>query len=176
MFLIDQHAAKERVNYEYYLKKLGEPSNDKISMLIPLTLEFSNNEFIVLKERMDFIRNLNFEIEEFGLNSVIIKSHPTWLKKGYENDQIRKIIEIILDKNTDFSIEKFNDHLAATLACKAAIKANDYISDIECDKLLEDLRNCKNPYNCPHGRPTIVYYSKYDLEKLFKRTGFDKIN
>ena len=176
MFLIDQHAAKERINYEYYLKKLGEVTDNKIAMLIPLTLEFSNNEFIILKERLDFIRNLNFEIEEFGLNSVIIKSHPTWIKEGYENDQIRKILEIVMDKNTDFKVEKFNEKIATTLSCKMAIKANDYISDDECDRLIEDLRKCKNPYNCPHGRPTIIYYSKYDLEKLFKRTGFDKIN
>ena len=176
MFLIDQHAAKERINYEYYLKKLGEVTNNKTSMLIPLTLEFSNNEFIVLKERLDFIRSLNFDIEEFGINSVIIKAHPTWLKQGFENDQIRKILEVVMDKNTDFSVEKFNEKISTMLSCKMAIKANDYISDDECDKLLEDLRKCKNPYNCPHGRPTIVYYSKLDLEKLFKRTGFDKIN
>ncbi len=176
MFLIDQHAAKERINYEYYLKKLGEVTNNKTSMLIPLTLEFSNNEFIILKERLDFIRSLNFDIEEFGINSVIIKAHPTWLKQGFENDQIRKILEVVMDKNTDFSVEKFNEKISTMLSCKMAIKANDYISDDECDKLLEDLRKCKNPYNCPHGRPTIVYYSKLDLEKLFKRTGFDKIN
>ncbi len=176
MFIIDQHAAKERVNYEYYLKKLGEVTNNKTSMLIPLTLEFSNNEFIILKERLDFIRSLNFDIEEFGINSVIIKAHPTWLLQGYENDQIRKILEVIMDKNTDFSVEKFNEKISTMLSCKMAIKANDYISDDECDKLIEDLRKCKNPYNCPHGRPTIIYYSKLDLEKLFKRTGFDKIN
>ena len=176
MFIIDQHAAKERINYEYYLKKLGEVTNNKVSMLIPLTLEFSNNEFIILKERLEFIRSLNFDIEEFGINSVIIKAHPTWLLQGYENDQIRKILEVIMDKNTDFSVEKFNEKISTMLSCKMAIKANDYISDDECDRLIEDLRNCKNPYNCPHGRPTIIYYSKLDLEKLFKRTGFDKIN
>ena len=176
MFMIDQHAAKERINYEYYLKKLGEVTNNKQSMLIPLTLEFSNTEFIILKERLEFLRSLNFEIEEFGLNSVIIKAHPTWIKEGYENDQIRKILEVVMDKNTDFSVEKFNETIATMLSCKMAIKANDYISDDECDRLIEDLRKCKNPYNCPHGRPTIIYYSKVDLEKLFKRTGFDKIN
>ena len=176
MFMIDQHAAKERINYEYYLKKLGEVTDNKISMLVPLTLEFSNNEFIILKERLEFIKNLNFDIEEFGLNSVIIKSHPTWIKEGFENDQIRKVLEIVMDKNTNFTVEKFNEKIATTLSCKMAIKANDYISDDEVDRLIEDLRKCKNPYNCPHGRPTIIYYSKYDLEKLFKRTGFDKIN
>lgn len=176
MFMIDQHAAKERINYEYYLKKLGETTNKKIDMILPLTLEFSNSEFIILKERLEFIKNLGFVIEEFGINSVIIKSHPTWIKEGFENDQIRKILEIIINKNEEFSVEKFNEQIATTLSCKMAIKANDYISDNECDKLIEDLRKCKNPYNCPHGRPTIIFYSNVDLEKLFKRTGFDKIN
>lgn len=174
MFLIDQHAAKERVNYEYYKRKLGEEVKDTIPMMIPLTLEFSNSEFIILKERLDIIRNIGFKIEEFGINSFIIKEHPTWLKSGYENDQVRKILEIVMDK--EFNKTKFNESIAITLSCKMAIKANDYISDEECDTLLEDLRKCENPYNCPHGRPTIIFYSKLDLEKLFKRTGFDKIN
>ena len=176
MFMIDQHAAKERINYEYYLKKLGETTNKKVDMIIPLTLEFSNSEFIILKERLEFIKSLGFVIEEFGINSVIIKSHPTWIKDDIGNDQIRKILEIIINKNEEFSVEKFNEQIATTLSCKMAIKANDYISDSECDTLIEDLRKCKNPYNCPHGRPTIIFYSNVDLEKLFKRTGFDKIN
>lgn len=172
MYLIDQHAAKERINYEYYKKKLGEVTNNKTSMIVPLILEFSNNEFIILKERFDFIRKMNFDIDEFGINSIVIKAHPTWLKEGYENEQIRKILEIIMEKNTSFNVEKFNETIATTLSCKMAIKANDYITDIECDTLLEDLRKCDNPYNCPHGRPTIIFYSKLDLEKMFKRTGF----
>ena len=166
MFMIDQHAAKEGINYEYYLKKLGETTNKKVDMIIPLTLEFSNSEFIILKERLEFIKSLGFVIEEFGINSVIIKSHPTWIKDDIGNDQIRKILEIIINKNEEFSVEKFNEQIATTLSCKMAIKANDYISDSEC----------KNPYNCPHGRPIIIFYSNVDLEKLFKRTGFDKIN
>ena len=172
MYMIDQHAAKERVNYEFYKKKLGKPSNDSIQMLFPITIEYSNNEFIILKENFDVLKNMNFDIDEFGINSVIIKAHPTWLPKGYEEEAIRKIIEVVINKEKGFSIEKFNEKIATMLSCKLAIKANENITLLEMESLINDLRKCDNPFNCPHGRPTIIFYSKYDLEKLFKRSGF----
>lgn len=175
MYLIDQHAAKERINYELFKDKLNNPTNESIPMLLPETIEFTNNEYIVLKENFDFLNNMGFEIDDFGINSIVIKSHPIWLTKGFENEQIKRIIELVINKEKDFDIEKFNDHLAATLACKASIKANTDISLNEMEYLINDLRKCKNPFNCPHGRPTIIYYSKYDLEKLFKRSGFDNL-
>ena len=112
---------------------------------------------------------MGFEVEEFGINSIVIKSHPVWLTKGLENEQIKRIIELVINKEKDFVLSKFNDNLAATLACKASIKANTDISLNEMEFLITDLRKCKNPFNCPHGRPTTIYYSKLDLEKLFKR-------
>ena len=172
MYLIDQHAAKERVNYEFYKKKLGNPSNDSINMLFPITIELSNNEFIILKENFDVLKNMNFDIDEFGISSIIIKAHPTWLPKGYEEDAIRKIMEVVINKEKGFSIEKFNEKIATMLSCKLAIKANENITLLEMEALINDLRKCDNPFNCPHGRPTIIFYTKYDLEKLFKRSGF----
>ena len=172
MYIIDQHAAKERINYEIVLDKLSNPKKESISMLVPLTLEYSNNEYTILKENFEFLRDLNFEIEEFGINSIIIKAHPVWLPQGNENNAIKKILELVIEKEKGFSIERFNDHLAATMACKMSIKANTSITLDEMKSLIEDLRKCKNPYNCPHGRPTTIYYSSYDLEKLFKRSGF----
>ena len=172
MYIIDQHAAKERINYEIVLDKLTNPKKESISMLIPLTLEFSNNEYTILKENFDFLRELNFEIEEFGINSVIVKAHPVWLPQGNENEAIKKIFELVIEKEKNFNIGRFNDHLAATMACKMSIKANTSITLDEMNNLVNDLRNCKNPYNCPHGRQTTIYYSNYDLEKLFKRSGF----
>lgn len=172
MYLIDQHAAKERINYEICLEKLTSMDASNIKLLIPITLEYSNNEYIVLKENLDFLRNMNFEIEEFGVNSVIIKAHPTWIPVGNEINSIKKVIELVIYKEKAFDIKKFNDHLAATMACKMSIKANENITFEEMKYLLEDLRKCKNPFNCPHGRPTTIYYSKSDLEKLFKRSGF----
>lgn len=174
MYLIDQHAAKERINYEIYKKKLGTPNSGNIQLLFPFTFELSNSEYIILKENFDILKRMEFEVEEFGLNSIIIKSHPTWLPKGYEEDATRKIIDVILEKEKNFSIEKFNEKIATMLSCKMAIKANMKISMEETEALLKDLRKCDNPFNCPHGRPTIIFYSNYDLEKLFKRSGFEQ--
>lgn len=172
MYLIDQHAAKERINYEYYREKLGNPKPDSIPLLIPLTLEFPNNEYIILKENFNLLENMGFDISEFGVNSIIIKSHPTWIPIGNEDKAIKLIIDLVINKEKDFSLVKFNEHVAATVSCKASIKANENITLEEMENLISDLRKCKNPFNCPHGRPTIIYYSKYDLEKLFKRSGF----
>ncbi len=174
MYLIDQHAAKERVNYEMYKKKLGSPKEGSISLLFPFTMELANNEYIILKENFEIMENMGFEIEEFGMNSIIVKAHPTWLPKSYEEQATRKIIDVILEKEKEFTIEKFNEKVATMLSCKMAIKANMNISQEEMEALIKDLRLCDNPFNCPHGRPTIIFYSNYDLEKLFKRSGFEQ--
>ena len=170
MYMIDQHAAKERINYEGYLKEFGNPKSNSIKMLIPLTLEFPSNEFIIIKENISVLQNMNFEIEENGINTFVIKSHPTWLKQGYENDSIKKILEVLIEQEKNFSVEKFNEKAAITLSCKMAIKANQNISFEEMESLIDDLRKCDNPYTCPHGRPTVIFYSNYELEKLFKRS------
>ena len=172
MYLIDQHAAKERINYEMFKDKISHPNKESISMLVPLTLELSNKDFLIIKENFEILRNMNFEIEEFGMNSIIIKSHPTWIFHKYEHDDIKRIIDIIINEEKNFDLSKFYDHVAATLACKASIKANTNITMEEMENLINDLRHCENPFNCPHGRPTTVYYSSSDLEKLFKRSGF----
>lgn len=169
MYLIDQHAAKERINYEGYLKEFGNPSNNSIKMLIPLTLEFPSNEFIIIKQNIDVLRNMKFDIEENGINTFVIKEHPTWLKKGYEEESIKKILEVLIEQEKNFSVEKFNEKAAIMLSCKMAIKANQNISMEEMEKLIDDLRKCDNPYTCPHGRPTTIFYSNYELEKMFKR-------
>lgn len=168
MYIIDQHAAMERINYEYYLKELGKEDNSYIDLLVPIKLEFTNEEYINLKTKFEEIRKLNISFEEFGINTIIIRSHPKWLGDKYVTLKLRKIIEVILSTK-EFSKEKFNERIAITLSCKMAIKANDYISLEEADKLLEKLLLCDNPYTCPHGRPTIINYSYYELEKLFKR-------
>lgn len=172
MYIIDQHAAKERINYEIVLNKLSNPNSDKIDMLVPLTLEFSNDEYIILNENLNLLENMNFKIEPFGINSIIVKAHPTWIPTGNEIEAIKKVIEMVIEKEKNFDLGRFRDHIAATMACKMSIKANDEITKEEMGRLIEDLRKCNNPFNCPHGRPTIIYYSKEELEKLFKRSGF----
>lgn len=172
MYIIDQHAAKERINYEMVKEKLNNPKKESISMMFPLTIEYTTSEYIILKENFEFLRGMNFDIEEFGINSVIVKAHPVWLPAGNEDNAIKKILELVIDKESKFDLDKFNDNVAATMACKMSIKANTSITMDEMQNLINDLRKCKNPFNCPHGRPTTIYYSKNDLEKMFKRSGF----
>ena len=172
MYIIDQHAAKERINYEIVKDKLNSKTKESIPMLFPLTIEYTSSEYIILKENFEFLRELNFEIEEFGINSVIVKSHPVWLPKGNEDNSIKKVLELVIAKEKNFNLDKFNDNVAATMACKMSIKANTAITMEEMENLINDLRKCKNPFNCPHGRPTTICYTKEEMEKLFKRSGF----
>ena len=168
MFIIDQHAAAERINYEKYLEKLGSNDNTNIELLVPIKLEFSNKDFIILKENMYILLNMGFVTEEFGINTVLIRNHPYWLPNYAIEESIRKIIDIVI-LTENFDKYKFIEKVAATLACKLSIKANDRITINDMEDLLERLRNTKNPFTCPHGRPTIITYSNYELEKLFKR-------
>lgn len=172
MYLIDQHAAKERINYEMVKKKLFDGKKETIPLLLPVTIEYTTNEYLVLKENFELIESLGFKIEEFGINSVIVKEHPIWLPTYNFQENIQKIFEMILEKEKNFNIKRFYDNLSATVACKMSIKANTNITLEEMERLINDLRECDNPFNCPHGRPTVIYYSKSDLEKMFKRSGF----
>lgn len=170
IYLIDQHAAEERVNYEknYYL--LSHPNNDVISPLVSIIIEFPVNEFITIKENIDILKDLNIEIEEFGSNSFRVISHPTWFPKGNEEKIIRRILEEIKDKGKDFDLAKFNDNLAKLISCKMSVKANTRITTEAQEEIISKLRKCDNPFNCPHGRPTIIHFTIYELEKMFKRS------
>ena len=168
MYIIDQHAAAERINYEKVLNALLKNDYKIIDLLVPIRLEYSKDEFIRIKEHMDILNSIGISLEEFGDNTFIVRSHPTWFFEGYEREAIEKIIAITLEKG-EFDKEKFIYRTAATMACKMSIKANDYL-DLDTAKiLLDNLRRCDNPFTCPHGRPTIITYSNYDLERLFKR-------
>ena len=169
VYLIDQHAAQERINYEKYLKALKEEKVTTTKLLIPITIELSSSEFNKIKENMDVLTKMGIILEEFGINTFIVKEHPTWLKTGFEEEQIRKIIDLVMEKEKDFDYIKFNEHIAITLACKMSIKANMRISYEAMEEILTELVKTTNPYNCPHGRPTIIHFTKYDLEKMFKR-------
>ena len=93
-----------------------------------------------------------------------------WFIQGKEEELIRKIIELVIQKEKNFSLEKFNDNLAKMISCKMSIKGNTYIDTPSMESLINDLRKCDNPFNCPHGRPTIIHFTKYELEKMFKRS------
>ena len=168
MYIIDQHAAAERINYEKVLNALLKDDYKIIDLLVPIRLEYPKDEFIRIKEHMDILKSIGISLEEFGDNTFIVRSHPTWFFEGYEREAIEKIIAITLEKG-EFDKEKFIYKTASTMACKMSIKANDYLDLSSAKILLDNLRGCDNPFTCPHGRPTIITYSNYDLERLFKR-------
>ena len=170
IYLIDQHAAKERCNYEKVSYALSHPNNDTITPLVPIVIELPKNEIIILNENKDIFDDLNITYEEFGTSAIRIITHPTWFTEGREIEIINGIIEMILNKGKDFSLTKFRDSLAKMVACKMSIKANTYIDKPSMEALINDLRKCKNPYNCPHGRPAIIHFSIYELEKMFHRS------
>lgn len=169
MYIIDQHAAHERVNYEMITKKFKESEVSVTDMLVPLTVELSSSDYMIFNSRKEILENLGFKIEEFGINTILIKSHPTWLKQNYEGDNLKFIVDLVLDESKNFNKEKFLDSLAKMVSCKMSVKANEHLSMLEMEKLLSDLVKCDNPYNCCHGRPSIMKFTSYELEKMFKR-------
>ena len=168
IYMIDQHAAAERINYEKCYKAILSHSKNIIDLLVPITIELPSNEFMILKKHFDILDRLGFIYEEFGVNTLVIRSHPVWLPSYALLEAIRKIIDIIITEE-DFSELKFSDRISMTMACKMSIKGNDAITIEDMTYLLNKLIQTDNPYTCPHGRPTIISYSKYDLEKMFKR-------
>ena len=167
MYLIDQHAAAERINYEKILKQMNE-SPITIDLLIPIKIELRPDEFILARERFDLLKQYGFDVDEFGFDSIIIRSHPSWIPEEKSEEIIRKIVDIIIDKG-EFDFDKFIWRMAATTACRMSVMANTYISPEDEEWILENIRYCDNPFTCPHGRPTIITYSRYELERLFKR-------
>lgn len=170
IYLIDQHAAQERINYEKYLYMLSHPNDSTIKPLFSIIIELPMNDFIIIKENLDILDKLNIKVEEFGISSFRIIEHPTWFPKNNEDKIIRNIFELIISSEKNFSFEKFNKNLAATIACKASVKGNTNITIEAMESIINDLRKCDNPFNCPHGRPTIISFSTYELEKMFKRS------
>lgn len=169
-YLIDQHAAEERVNYEKIQKSIKEKNIKTIEPLIPVSIELSKSDSIILSKNLDYLKTLGFKIEEFGINTFIVKEEPIWLQNDYEELTIREVIDQIILKGKDFDSMKFNDHIIKTMACKMSVKANTKLSLEIMKKILDDLLLCDNPYNCCHGRPTIIKFSNYDLERMFKRS------
>ena len=170
IYLIDQHAAQERINYEKYSYLLSHPTKNTIDTIIPIVIELPMNEFLIIKKNISILDSLNITIEEFGSSSFRITSHPTWFPKNNEEKIIRSIFEQIIKEENNFNLAKFNDHLAATIACKASIKANTRITIEDMESIITQLRKCNNPFNCPHGRPAIIEFTTYELEKMFKRS------
>ncbi len=167
-YMIDQHAANERINYEKIIKDLKNEKIVKYDLLIPIKLSFTQSEAILINEKKETINSLGIDFEEFGGTSFIVRSVPLWVNQSIASDYIEDVfMQVIREKKS--TKEEFLDNLAKSLACKRSIKGNEFIGKTQIDFLLEDLVKCYNPYTCPHGRPIIIKYSKYQIEKWFKR-------
>jgi DNA mismatch repair protein MutL len=168
LYIIDQHAAQERIKYEYFRDKVGEVATELQEMLVPITLEYSADECIKINEHQHELEKVGVFLEPFGYNSFIIRSHPQWLPHGEEKELIEDMIEQLLAmKKVD--IKKLREDAAIMMSCKASIKANHHLRNDEIQALLDELRSSSDPFTCPHGRPIIVHYSTYEMEKMFKR-------
>lgn len=167
MYLIDQHAAAERINYEKILKAMKEDPII-VDLLVPIKIELKKDEFIIAKTKFDLLKSYGFDIEDFGFNTIIVRSYPNWITEEKSEECIRKIFDIITS-NESFDLDQFLWRVSATTACRMSVMAGDYISHEEQEWILDNIRKCENPFTCPHGRPTIITYTRYELEKMFKR-------
>ncbi|QQK76304.1 DNA mismatch repair endonuclease MutL [Salicibibacter cibarius] len=168
LYLIDQHAAQERINYEYFRKRLGDPEQMSQSLLVPFTMTFTPQEAARIEELTSAFEEMGIQLEPFGVHTYRVRAHPTWIPKGVEEETIRELIAQLLSlKQPD--IPELREEAVALTSCKAAIKANRHLRSDEMFALLEDMRACKDPFTCPHGRPIYIHITRYELEKMFKR-------
>lgn len=166
MYLLDQHAAHERVLYEKYMNKFYSRDIDIQMLIDPIVMELSSVDILQVEKHLDLFLKFGFEIEMFGNNHIVIRSVPNIFGLPESEKFILQIIDNIDDIKNNYELkgEKF-----ASMACRSAIKANDKIYNIEIDKLLSQIEECENPFTCPHGRPIMVEISKNEIEKMFKR-------
>ncbi len=167
LFLIDQHAAAERYNYEKLQREFIERKNYKKQMLIPLMFDFSVDEAAEVRDNLEKFEELGIIFEEFGDNSYVVREFPGWIEED-EEQMIKIIVEKVL-RNNNITFNELRNDAIAMASCKMSIKANQVLTDVEMNKVISDLYECKNPFTCPHGRPIITKMEKKDLEKMFKR-------
>ncbi|AOZ91139.1 DNA mismatch repair endonuclease MutL [Paenibacillus crassostreae] len=168
LYLIDQHAAHERINYEFYYEQFGRPDDASQELLLPITIEFTPSESEKLKQKLNWFEQVGVYIEHFGGQTFRVRSLPYWFPKGEEQEIIEEMAEWVLSERM-IDLAKLREKSSVLCSCKASIKANQRLTELESDTLIERLAACKQPYTCPHGRPIVISFSTYDLEKLFKR-------
>ncbi|UOQ47799.1 DNA mismatch repair endonuclease MutL [Gracilibacillus caseinilyticus] len=168
LFIIDQHAAQERIKYEYFRDKIGNVESHVQDLLVPLTFEFTQQEILFIEQYQEELQNVGLFFEPFGQNAYIVRSHPNWFPRDEEESIIRDMVEqLIQDKRVD--LHKLREEAAILMSCKRSIKANHYLNLEDMQHLLDQLRTCEEPFTCPHGRPIIIQYTTYEMEKMFKR-------
>lgn len=168
-YLVDQHAAQERIKYEFYRTKVGEVNHEERQMLLlPLTFHFTLDEALRIKENRQELESVGIRVEDFGDSSFVVREYPSWFPKNQERTIIETMLQAVLDKK-HVNVAKLREEAAILMSCKLSIKANHYLPREQMATLLEDLRHCEQPYTCPHGRPVVIHFSSYEIEKMFKR-------
>lgn len=168
LYLIDQHAAQERLNYEFYRKQVGEVSDNQQVLLQPLTLTYSTADVLKILDKQETLQAVGLAVEEFGPNTLALYEHPTWVKPDQVESTVKEMIDWVLAQG-DLTVAAFREKAAIMMSCKRAIKANWHISSDEARTLLADLAKAENPYNCPHGRPVLTAFTLTEMERMFKR-------
>lgn len=168
LFIIDQHAAHEKVKYERLMKQFYEKTIVSQTLMPPVIVSLTGQEELVLKEQMEVFASLGFEIEEFGGNEYALRSVPVDLYGCGERELFLAVLDELAEGNSRGSFKVVEEKIAS-MSCKAAVKGNNFLSFAEAESLIDELLTLENPYNCPHGRPTIISMSETELEKKFKR-------
>ena len=168
LLMIDQHAAHEKVNYEHLMKQYREKNVVSQRLLPPIVLSLSGQEQSVLEENLEVFTDLGFEVEEFGGSEYALRSVPVDLYGCQEKQMFLEVLDQLSEGGNFGSIRVIEEKIAS-MSCKAAVKGNNYLSQPEAEKLIDELLTLDNPYNCPHGRPTIITMSKQEMDKKFKR-------
>ncbi len=168
LFLMDQHAAAERINYEKYYEILGNKEQPVTELLVPILLSFTKSEVLFLEEHKTEFEQLGFILDPISAQDYFIRQIPLWAKLENAEEVIRNVFSLLM-ANKKVDVITFRDAIAKQISCKASIRANHALSQIEIDALLDGLNQCKNPYTCPHGRPTLIKLTEQELEKMFER-------
>ncbi len=168
LYIVDQHAAQERVKYEYYRDKIGQVNYDQQQLLAPIFINLPQNDLLTVLEKKDLLAEAGVFLDAYGDNQLILREHPIWMQDDEIESATYELIDLLLD-GREVSVKKYREDLAIMIACKSSIKANMYIDPASARDLLQQLAHCENPYNCPHGRPALVAFSNTDLEKMFRR-------
>jgi DNA mismatch repair protein MutL len=173
LFIIDQHAAHEKVKYERLMKRFrsrlnGEEGTYSQTLMPPVIVSLTGQEEVVLKEYMDTFEALGFEIESFGGSEYTLRSVPVDLYGSGERELFLAVLDEMSEMPGKGNFQVIEEKIAS-MSCKAAVKGNNRLSFAEAERLIDELLTLENPYNCPHGRPTIIAMSKAELEKKFKR-------
>lgn len=168
LVIIDQHAAQERYHYEMLQEALQKPCTNLQPLMLPIQLDVSSNimsQVNTINEKTSFF---GLEFEPFGNDQLIVREIPLWFQDVHEEAFLYDLLDLF-EKDNEIDMSKLRKHVLATMACHSSIRFNRSLTMDEMKQVIEDLKKCKQPYHCPHGRPTIITMSDHDLRKEFER-------